>query len=496
MGLKEIPVLPEDYPLFDWADWQSSRDALVPGGPTRRFAKECWNAIVDTLADAMSEAGIEWDPGGFEDGRYSYSVEDIKMGKDARLKSSSMNRMIANIGAIAYLGWPWADDPSFRGYTGYGYFAQRPYRLERDKVYPEYIVELVRALNRVLELMRGTWPTTETEASLLVSSLSQPGLDTAPAGRIEAKVPSALNVNPQIELHPSAPIEYGRTVSSKTSAEADLATAVRSSAWVNNPMLFHIQGRVRQALPGNPQDILVHSKVFADVCFSKMAEFLAEWAAASLVQAEVLSREGTATGSEAKTASSAVVDMQQKLPLPTSSQAAAFSKSSVRILRRDPLPTSGEVKTHSSAVVVIGEVQLLDTSTEWESHSNVQAQMEKSVPLPTMGEVTTFSAVTAEAAAVEGMPAGSQLFMSSKAAASIHMGKIQPGWAEKISGSILQISVDQALPAPVGASCRSRSKAICSLGTAWLPPVWVNGGLWIRQAYAVTQNEDGSLEVT
>lgn len=50
--LREVPLLPVDYPLFSWEDWPDSRAALVPGGMTKKFEKACWNAMVDTFTEA------------------------------------------------------------------------------------------------------------------------------------------------------------------------------------------------------------------------------------------------------------------------------------------------------------------------------------------------------------------------------------------------------------------------------------------------------------
>lgn len=496
MGLKKIPVLPEDYPLFDWADWQSSRDALVKGGPTRRFASECWNAIVDTLAEALEAAGLEWAPGGFEDGRYSYSVEDIKMDKDKRLKSSSMNRMLANIERIIRFGWVWEVDPSFRGYTGFSHFREFPWSAGKDKVYPEYIIELVRHLNFMLEIMRGTAQTQDCEIdSIIAASTVQPGLEKLPSASVEPDGRLHTTIDTSVESAKGVGFEYSRELFSNVSVEPETVPGAGGNAWQNSSTKFDIHGNVRKALPGEPERVLVHSKAFADMTFEEMLEASAEWLAASLIHATAVTRTSMDATVEASAVSNEFADIVQRPELPTSGQAKACSTSSVNIVQKEPLPTAGESASYSSSSAAMDQVHAIDTETRVAICSKSEAWLEKSVPLPTAGESMSFSTVSAEAESLKSFPATGKLKLTSKNMVSMHDSKVRPTWVEYKTKSQIQIDGDKIRLTATDAECKIGSIVHCALDTGWLPPVWINGGLWIRQAYAITQNENGSLEV-
>ena len=141
MPLSKIPVLAESYPLFDWSEYQSSRDALVKGTPTKKFAKEAWNAIVDGLAEALEAAGLDWDE------TYT-TLEGAKItAAYGKLTAQKFNSVRHNIDRPAPLGWVWEWQTDFRGYVGRVDFRGRTdYGRDCDMVYPEYIIELVRKL--------------------------------------------------------------------------------------------------------------------------------------------------------------------------------------------------------------------------------------------------------------------------------------------------------------------------------------------------------------
>lgn len=151
MALQNIPVLSTDYPLFDWADYQSCRNALIPDGQTAEFKKETWNAIIDTLSAALAAAGIEWDS------KYT-TAAGAKITKEyGDLTAAAFNSIRHNIDKPLPIGWAWAWNPEFRGYIGREDFhGFDEYGASCDYVYAEYIIELVRKLNLLLEVMRGT----------------------------------------------------------------------------------------------------------------------------------------------------------------------------------------------------------------------------------------------------------------------------------------------------------------------------------------------------
>lgn len=497
MGLKKIPVLPEDYPLFDWADWQSSRDALVKGGPTRRFASECWNAIVDTLADALEAAGLEWDPGGFEDGRYSYSVEDIKMDKDKRLKSSSMNRMLANIELIIRFGWGWEVDPSFRGYTGFNHFREFPWRDGKDKVYPEYIIELVRHLNFMLEIMRGTAQTQDCEIdSIIAASTVQPGLEKLPSARIEPDGRLHTIIDTSVESATGVGFEYSRELFSNVSVEPETVPGVGGNAWQNSSTKFDIHGNVRKALPGEPERILVHSKAFAAISFEKNVYTAAKWLAASLIQTAALAKESAIALANAFSTSTVSTDIVQRPELPTSGQAKACSTSSVKIVQKELVPAEGESASYSSFSVDIGKVKFLDTESQVVANSKVDAHIEKTMMLQTVGNSMSFTKATVKAQPVESFPVSAQLNTFSHHAASLNDGKARPTWAERSSASKVKTGLDFSSGSSAGVSHKSKLNILCNIGSAWDSPLWHKGGLWILQAYRIKIRPDGSMDLS
>lgn len=145
-----VPILATSYPLFDWSDWALSYAALVPDGLTSEFEKECWNAIIDHLNTALTAAGITWNT------TYT-TAADAKITEEyGDLYAKAFNSVRYNIDRPAPLGWAWANNSSFRGYVGRADFRGVSQYGESgaDDVYADYIPELVRKLNLLIEIMR------------------------------------------------------------------------------------------------------------------------------------------------------------------------------------------------------------------------------------------------------------------------------------------------------------------------------------------------------
>lgn len=152
MGSEIIGVLPQDYPTFDWNDWKTSHDALVPGGLVSNFQKATWNAIVDALDSALTAAGYQWD------NRYT-TKDDAMVGSDGYLYASAFNSVRHNIDIPVRLGWIWAKSDSFRGFVGREDFnGHSTHKQSADPLYPEYIIELVRKLNLLISILNGSGP--------------------------------------------------------------------------------------------------------------------------------------------------------------------------------------------------------------------------------------------------------------------------------------------------------------------------------------------------
>lgn len=149
MAVNKLPCLSPAYPLFDWKTWPDSEAALVQGGSTRKFQISCWNAIVVELENAIIASGGTWNT------LYT-TASEAKIDKDGRLFADKFNSLTKNIDEIVPLRWQWAANPNFRGYIERQYFRGASDDFENpDKLYPEYIKELVRRMNLVIEIMKG-----------------------------------------------------------------------------------------------------------------------------------------------------------------------------------------------------------------------------------------------------------------------------------------------------------------------------------------------------
>lgn len=404
MALNEIPVLDESWPLFDWADWQSSKDALVPGTPTRYFAKEAWNAIVDSLAEALEAAGLEWIGG------YTDTPEETKITTPyGKLSARKFNSVMCNIDRPAPLGWAWESNPDFRGYRGRMHLWGPSASIEGvDKVYPEYILELVRKLNVLLEIMRGTAMLEEVElmhnASLLLDVEAVAGIGAS--AETEQKCSTQVSVDVKSAL--GMQLEAEHNASSCVSVEVEQAKALPMSCDVNIPVQVKIEGTAKPGVPLEPEKLLLSSLVSVEVEATRCVEMEIGQNSASTVQVES--------------------EMGQAQPM--ASEILSETLIEAELVQVEALPIE-PIHVHSSTLV--------------------KAELVQRPPLAIESKV--------------------------------------------ISGTQMEVSVDCMQTVSAEVASLSASLVSCEVGTAWLPPVWVNGGLWIRQAHTINVREDGSLEV-
>ena len=182
MGFDTIPAIPEDYSLYDWSDWQKSRDALAPGVKTKQFQIAAWNAIVDSLADAITAAGQTWDSA------YTTAAGAKITVSDRKLYAAKFNSVRLNIDRQMHLDWPWAVRTDSRGYVGREDFQGRQdVGKACDKVYPEYILELVRKLNLLLDIMRGTGPIRYADTAQLIRALIDADAKSGIGARVDCR---------------------------------------------------------------------------------------------------------------------------------------------------------------------------------------------------------------------------------------------------------------------------------------------------------------------
>lgn len=316
MPLKSIPVLDSTYPLYDWTNWQSSRDALVTGTPTKYFAKEAWNAIIDKLNNALKAAGLSWDD--------TYTTVANAKVKTAygTLSAKMFNSVRHNIDIPAPLGWAWARNESFRGYVGREDFRGRQdFGKECDLLYPEYIIELVRKLNLLIEIMRGTAPIQYGEAlhsaRLLVTehAVARPSITLSPAHL------ATLSEITGIVSRPSVPI----ALVYRTAPLCDLRLRTTLSKPLLGLYMFSTSnlgasGRVRESRVISPEGVMP----------------------LVLSRGDLVARRFLHTKGNHSAVSRSSSTMRVALPLPSSGSCTATTTiSRPEALCREALPTSG-----------------------------------------------------------------------------------------------------------------------------------------------------------
>jgi len=320
-GLTEIPILPEDYPLFSWEDWPESRAALVSGTPTEYFSKETWNAIVDAINDALGIAGIDWYDPRRTDEWEPYTVDDSKILRPyGQLTAADFNTVCNNVDIGAPASWAWAMDENFPGYIGRKRFKGTTITYDEDgaitkmkygdKVYASYILELVRRVNLMLGLMRGTVPTKDAAASINAgTSIYHKGARSLPGARIRREYTIHTNISlPSLDMWNAIVFEpYPSLICSTHAASMEKLNAAGITKYVNSKTLRSVTGRVNHARVYNlVTEILTKSNTQATIV---LPEYL------------YLSAENISLATEK-------VIADQVLPLHTMAQVATSSRSS------------------------------------------------------------------------------------------------------------------------------------------------------------------------
>ena len=320
MALDTLPVLPEDHPLYDWTDWQSSRDALVSGTPTKYFAKEAWNAIVDDLNEALTAAGLEWDS--------TYTAAEgakitVAYGK---LTATKFNSVRHNIEWPAPLGWAWAWNEDFRGYVGREDFRGRTtYGKKCDLVYPEYIIELVRKLNLLLELMRGTALIAESDAPYLSTVSVQPNVLSRPAAHVVVEHNATINQDVGLRIRLGARVETNQKIFTNREVNGQVDIAAAANVHYNIEVPIDASGRSREKIVTEPREVLIPAKVYAQMEHNK-----------------VLETDGN-TLTEVETLAEALINQS----ISTDAQIDRISKVQSEAVSREPVAAESTKKTYS-----------------------------------------------------------------------------------------------------------------------------------------------------
>ena len=522
MALHDIPVLPENYPLFDWSDWPRSRAALVSGGPTNQFEMACWNAIVDTLNNALEAASLEWNEFGDLAGDYGYSAEETKI-YDGIMRSRCINRVIQNLLNLIPLSMPWSVDPTYPGFIGASVFNERPWSSTPQVVYASYFIGLVERLNKTIEIMRGTgWVSNIRPSNIAVSLLVDNGLYAGCGVNLGQEHHLHLTADITLPACPGAPVQ---TIDSLIlhSSEAVSVRSVKSlpgSSYVLIPLLPQASGAVRPAVRISRH---MNSRTKA---FSFME----------------LIGSGYAEPSQLKEFSWSTVGAASAKAVYTETQLIASSDSCANLLLRAPQIVRSEAALHCYTSR-IGTLKAPSKSIYWQeiltSKTLAEAGASEAVPVELM-VLTRTGSVMAELSSLDALPFGRILrtMSTTKATAakatghpfsteyraylrrdiSVVKSKSHPVWAEKTVSAVVSAQIQPVRVEAIDVEAHSCSGSVCkpgtekageivglclgkvsgncSLDTAWLPPIWHNGGLWIRQVRSTKRREDGALVIS
>lgn len=511
MPLPTIPLLDKEYPLYDWSDWQSSRDALVKGTPTSHFAKEAWNAIVDSLSEALEGAGLAWD-------KTYTTAEGAKITEPyGKLTADKFNSVRHNIDWPAPLGWAWADREDFRGYVGREDFkGYQEYHKEADKVYPEYILELVRKLNFLLEIMRYTAPLLESEAPTLMPA---PHKAEGVAG-VGAPIKLTREFNLQLQTGVIAGKGLNAVASSHSKVDlmANVIAGFGGNVFVRPtiPLTVDVAGRSVPAALGEVYSLAAapvmvsgfsNPTVHSDV--RELTQLKTQVSAVSNeaihTSASMPSLVQVQTGAIAGKGLSTVSATQLKLDWIANTVLGIGKNASVKKTTPITITVSanslhgllseGNFLVKSSArvsgisnPVVEGSGGSISRSSVYVSHTSNESVQSSAGPI----SGTKLFAGGMDAPALEGA-----VYHDSDSAAYAEMDKLEGSAGISQSWIKTNAFVSPAKSvASLGLShSRAKTPAYCELDTAWYPPVWIDGGLWIRQSHSVTQNKNGELVI-
>lgn len=475
MPITDLPVLPASYPLFSWDDWPASYAALVPGGPTKAFEKACWNAIVEYVENVTEASGLDW----WSD---VYTADLIKMLTDGnvRLQAGHMNNIRMAVDNMITLSWRWEYDKSFRGYLGRAYF-NNSVNAKQDIVYPEYFLELVKHINKVVEILRGT-SDIEASADVLQWSFSQQQLQ-AERLRSGNVMPWNRTSRTSISLLPESVtlgdiVEFPKHISSTSVQTPDwligalIQKYLRLSSWTS------VKGERKRAKPTSAK-LLMSSLQYAELDYlTKVLEMSAQlW-----MQSDAIA--------SMETAPAAGISAQAWSGFTAS---AVLQQSSPHDIVPEGVLSFFLVNNPELDQILPYEI----TSVRHLAVSSQQAAADKlpSLPVSVMG--TSGSSQDAEALMKPSLPIYADQKSESRSQVHGIAAPSAPIRAEVPAKIRTQNPVLNYRTAPVFTEAKAASRASCAiyLYNGWDYPEWVDGGLWIKQAFAIKRIGIRELEV-
>ena len=282
MPVKTLPLLYENWPLFDWADFQSSRDALVKGTPTKQFSKNAWNALVDDLSVALTAAGIAWDS------TYTTANGARITQNPPKLTAAAFNSVRLNIERAAPLSWAWAWDKTFRGYLGRAEVqGVSTHWKARDEVYPEYIIELSRRLNLLLEILRGTAMLSDAEALQAAAANIHAEAYSRQSARMDTTQKAITTIYSETHKAQGADVSTEMETATITKADADPGVAANAYFQMRSASGILADGQHIQAEPATPALLPIRSMVEAEAMAAGQIETAVDIIASSAIDADI-----------------------------------------------------------------------------------------------------------------------------------------------------------------------------------------------------------------
>lgn len=475
MSITELPVLPESYPLFDWEDWPASYAALVPGGPTKAFEKKCWNGMVDYVVDLMDASGLEW-------WNENYGPERIKMLSEGneRLTAYRMNSMLRSVNHVIELPWRWEYDKAFRGYIGRMLFFGSS-NVVQDIVYPEYFLELVNHINKVVEILRGT-SDMQASADVMQKSFSWQNIraENKRAGTIILQ-----NRTSRTSLSMAAePVVLG---------ELTDFPKHRSFASVSGPVW--LQGkRIYKYLDLHSGIVVRGSRLWSQPTKVNVDMKSLQYAALEYLQrtletsAEIWMKSIAAVSIH----NSPTVSMYASILTETAAVASLTQRLPVELL---PSGIQAFFHIQTPEMEQILPFEIMSVQHPAATRTSATAEKSQSLAIPVAEDAASASVV--EAVTVRSVPAEASQLSADRIALDITMDTAAPIHAEAPASMTTEIPVLNYNTAPIFTQAKAATNAACTiyLYRNWEYPQWVDGGLWIRQAHTISQYENGELEV-
>lgn len=498
--LDTVPVLPAHYPLFDWDDWPSSYKALKPGTPTTRFEKECWNAIVDTLGDAMEAAGLD-----FYKSDEGFTPGDIHVtgGRFGVLTAEKMNNLLWAVEDVVPFEWPWENDVMHPGYSNRpdGFYGKRTNNKKKaDEIYAQYILDIVHRINLIIQLMRDNYPYhNNVRSRLIAESVQRIRLRKCLSGPVGRKM--------NIPLLMSGRVRSGRGIAviaeNNGHAIGDFQTEMLRSAPLRIPLvsmryLFHLNIRRPVSQHVIIPKMLMRSRSALNMESTRPVDFSFAFLLHSKATAEMGQTHGAPTEAKVmhRSLSTGQVQQSELRELQSTSLSASISQAEAvkqkskyffaeNISRSKGSATYGQLKTtHTEANLLLKNTL---TQTTILAAKMTAAKLQK-IKSNTYHDINIPTAPS--------MPIAAKTGSGSAAAITVLKPRNGPMWVLHQSKTLSGFRVNMQESASVGAKTSGTTIGSCSIGSAWDPPQWHDGGLWIRQAKTLKIKPDGAIDLS